>query len=150
MQRRLRGILGVLLLAGMAMAQTKAAAGEDVVAAIKAQEDRWTQASLKGDAAALAAVLADGFVSTSNAGVVRTKAEQTAALKTGKVKFTSGRIDDLKVAVYGNAAVATGRWQGTGTEDGKPFNETERFTDTWIKQGGQWLCVASQGTLIKK
>jgi len=52
--------------------------------------------------------------------------------------------------VYGDAAVAIGRWEGKGVEKGKPFNDVERFTDTWVKQGGQWRCVASQGSLVKK
>jgi hypothetical protein len=31
---------------------------------------------------------------------------------------------------------------------GKPISRRGRFTDTWVKQNGTWLCVASQNTLI--
>ncbi len=37
----------------------------------------------------------------------------------------------------------------TGATKGKPYTRRARFTDTWIKQNGQWKCVASQSTLIQ-
>jgi ketosteroid isomerase-like protein len=142
--------LGVLLLAGSAVAQPKKAAGEDVATTLKALEEKWVQAQLKGDVAALGSVLADGFVSTGSTGELRSKAETLDMLKSGALKLQTSKIDDLRVMVFGDAAVVIGRWQGKGTEKGKPLDDTERFTDTWIKQGGQWRCVASQGTLVKK
>lgn len=142
--------LGVLLLAGSAVAQPKKAAGEDVAATLKALEEKWVQAQLKGDAAALGSVLAEGFVSTTSTGELRTKAETLDMVKSGALKLQSSKLDEMRVMVFGDAAVVIGRWQGKGTEKGKPLDDTERFTDTWIKQGGQWRCVASQGTLVKK
>lgn len=150
MKKVTSSILGILMLAGFAAAPAKAAAAEDAATAIKALEEKWVQAQLKGDSVALAAVLADGFVSTGSTGEMRTKAEVVGNLKSGVSKFETGKLFDLRVMVYGDAAVAIGRWEGKGSEKGKPFNDVERFTDTWVKQGGQWRCVASQGTLVKK
>ncbi|MCX6623856.1 MAG: nuclear transport factor 2 family protein [Acidobacteria bacterium] len=124
MKRLTFSILGILVLAGFAAAQPAKAAGEDVAAALKGLEEKWEQAQLKGDAAALGALLANGFVSTSNTGEVHNKTETLDRLKSGALKLR--------------------------TEKGKPFDEAERFTDTWVKRAGQWRCVASQGTLIKK
>jgi hypothetical protein len=42
----------------------------------------------------------------------------------------------------------TGVFRVQGTENGKQYVRRERFTDTWIKMGDQWQCVASQTTLI--
>ena len=150
MKKVTSSILGILMLAGFAVAPVQAAAAEDASATIKALEDKWVQAQLKGDSVALASVLADGFVSTGNTGEMRSKTEVVGNLKSGASKFETGKLFDLRVMVYGDAAVAIGRWQGKGTEKGKPFDDVERFTDTWVKQGGQWRCVASQGTLVKK
>ena len=49
-------------------------------------------------------------------------------------------------------AVAIGGFRATGTDaSGKAFNETGRFTDTWMEMpGGKWLCVASQDALAVK
>jgi ketosteroid isomerase-like protein len=52
------------------------------------------------------------------------------------------------VRVYGDAAVATGIYRETGKNKGKTYTIHSRYTDTWIKRGGVWLCVASQSTLI--
>ncbi len=56
--------------------------------------------------------------------------------------------EDLKVRVYGDCATVTGMYREKGTVKGKPISRRGRFTDTWVKQNGAWLCVASQNTLI--
>jgi hypothetical protein len=35
-------------------------------------------------------------------------------------------------------------------QKGKPYEHYGRFTDTWIKRDGEWVCVASQLGLISK
>jgi len=56
--------------------------------------------------------------------------------------------DDLKVRVYGDAAVVTGRFTTKETLKGRDISGQYRFTDTWIKKAGRWLCVAGQGSKI--
>jgi ketosteroid isomerase-like protein len=97
----------------------------------------------------LAPLLEQKFVNTSSDGKVTGKSETLANAK--KTKWENVEYEDLKVTVYGDAAIATGAFKGKGTESGKPIDEYERFTDTWVKSSsGQWLCVASQGSPIKK
>jgi ketosteroid isomerase-like protein len=136
------------MLWGGAIAQQKQAAGGDE-AALKAVEEKWDAANLKGDAAALGAIFADTFISTSSEGKVRTRAEMLAQLKSGEIKYQTSKVDDMKVFVYGDAAVVNGRWKAKFVEKGKTVDATERFTDTYIRQNGQWRCVASQGSTIK-
>ena len=50
---------------------------------------------------------------------------------------------------FGFNAVATGVWRAKGTENGKPFSETERFTDTYVKMAGEWKCVATHSSTMK-
>jgi len=59
------------------------------------------------------------------------------------------RDEGMKVHVYGSTGIVSGIYRETGKEKGKPYARRARFTDTWIKQSGQWKCVASQSTLIK-
>jgi len=138
---------GLLLVLAGAVAQQKKSAANDE-AALKAIEEKWEVASVKADVATLGAILADTFVSTSADGHVQTKAEMLAALKSGEVKFEKSDVDDLKVTVYGNAAIIMGRWTGKVVEKGEASESTERFTDTFIKQNGQWKCVASHSSPI--
>jgi len=50
---------------------------------------------------------------------------------------------------YGDAAVVNGRWKIKFVEKGRTVDATDRFTDTYIRQNGQWRCVASQGSTIE-
>ena len=140
-------VVGLLMMCGAAMAQPKSGGGDE--AALKALEEKWDAANLKGDAAALGAILADTFISTSAEGKVRTKAEVLAELKAGTIKYQTAKVDDMKVYLYGDAAVVNGRWTGKFVLKGKLTDTVERFTDTYIRQNGQWRAVASQGSAIK-
>ncbi len=140
-------VLGLLMVWGGAIAQQKSVGGDE--AALKALEEKWDTANLKGDTATLSAIFVDTFISTSSEGKVRTKAEILAQLKSGEIKYETSKVDDMKVFVYGDTAVVNGRWKAKFVEKGKPVDTTERFTDTYIRQNGQWRCVASQGSTIK-
>jgi len=35
-------------------------------------------------------------------------------------------------------------------QDGKAFDRTYRFTDTWMDRGGNWQCIASQESLVSQ
>jgi uncharacterized protein (TIGR02246 family) len=132
---------------GLATAQQKSASGDE--ASLRAIEEKWDTASLKGDAASLATIFADGFITTDTDGKVRTKAETLARVKSGAVKYQNAKADDLKISVFGDTAVVNGRWKGKFVEDGKATEATERFTDVFVRQNGQWRCVASHASPLK-
>ena len=60
------------------------------------------------------------------------------------------KFDDMKVHVYGNVAVVTGRntikgvWEDIEHDISGPY----RFTDVFVKRDGRWQCVASQSSRI--
>ena len=141
-------VITMFVTSGLTMAQPKPAAGGDE-AALKAIEEKWDAASVKGDVATLSSMFADSFISTSTEGKVRTKADLLAQIKSGETKYQASKVDDMKVYLYGDTAIVSGRWKGKFTEKGKAIDSTERFTDTFVRQNGQWKCVASQGTTIK-
>jgi hypothetical protein len=60
--------------------------------------------------------------------------------------------ENVQVTVFGDTAIAIGRVKDKGTDaSGKPFDEHERWTDTWVKMpNGKWQCVATQASTIKK
>lgn len=144
--KRLTWIISMGLLLGSLVAAPQKSA-DDAVTAIKNLEEKWTEAARKNDPTAVAAMLADSFVSTSVESQVRAKTAYLASMKDRK--YDSAKSEDMKVSVYGDAAVATGIWRAKGSEKGKPFDEAERWTDTWIKTGGQWKCVASHSSALK-
>jgi hypothetical protein len=54
--------------------------------------------------------------------------------------------------MYGSGvAVVVGMANEKGSgKDGKAFDRTYRFTDTWMDRGGNWQCIASQAMELRK
>jgi ketosteroid isomerase-like protein len=80
---------------------------------------------------------------------MRSKAETMDAIQSGAIKLTSNDIDDLKVHVYGNTAVVTGRSNAKGTIDGRDIGGLVRFTRVYVKRNGHWQvsCVSADQNL---
>ncbi len=57
---------------------------------------------------------------------------------------------NMELHRHGDTVAVTGATREKGTEKGKPYAHQGRFTETWIKKDRQWLCVASQPSLIGK
>ena len=140
-------LLGLVLLVGAARSQPQKTGGPEK--AVEAQEQQWLQAQKTNNPDLLAPLLADKVVVTEADGKVHDKAGTLATYK--KTKWDSAEYTDVKVTVFGDTAIATGGFIGKGTDaTGKPFDDNERWTDTWMKMpGGKWQCVASQVTPVK-
>lgn len=136
-----------LATAGIAQAQMPMGETEKTVAA---QEHQWLQSQKTNNVEILAPLLAEKFIYTGQDGKVSNKAQTLAESK--GTHWVSVDYENLQVVAYGDAAIATGEFIGKGTDSkGKPLDELERFTDTWVKMAdGKWQCVASHGSTIKK
>jgi ketosteroid isomerase-like protein len=133
-----------LLIASPSSAQTLSADEQELVAV----EHAWKQAVVDRDAAALGCIYADGYFSTDQEGMVWYKAQDIAIDTTGKSRLVTYALDDLKVLLFGDVAVVTGRNISTGTLLGNAANGQVRFTDVFLKVDGRWRCVTSQVTSI--
>lgn len=144
----LLSVIGVIALnVGVAAhAQSNNAATEKAVAGL---ENQWLESEKSNNADLAAPLFADSYMATGADGSISDKGQTLAEAK-GRT-FKSSVYEDLKVRAYGNTAIATGAWKGTGTESsGKAFSEYFRWTDTWIKMpDGKWQVVASHYSLIK-
>lgn len=144
-------LLAVTVLSVPAIAQEKKMAAKpanstSVEAAVKGLEDRWEAAILKRDFKTLDAVVASDFAGVAHDGMRRDKSGLLAQTKKDPDKYTSATLSHMKVRAYGpNVAVAIGDAREKGTEkDGKAFDRSYRFTDTWVERNGEWQCVAEQ------
>jgi ketosteroid isomerase-like protein len=64
-------------------------------------------------------------------------------------KAQSVSADELKVRVFGNAAVVTGRDTLKGAQyKGKDLSGQYRFTDVFVQRDGRWQAVASHSSKI--
>jgi ketosteroid isomerase-like protein len=112
-------------------------------------ERDWCTAVVKKDAALLGRILADDYTSVNSRGLTSTKAEELADLKIGQMSITACVDENLKVRIYGDAAVVTGQGTRSGTFKGVAFKDRKiLYMDVFIKKDGRWQCVASQATVI--
>ena len=130
--------------ASTAKASTKNMAPRDA-------ENAWEAAFMKHDAATIDGFLAADFTGVSDDNKFVDRSNVLGKVKKNKDNYKSAKNERLNVKMYGNnIAVVTGRARETGTgKDGKGFDRTYLFTDTWMMRGGKWQCIASHVTKIK-
>jgi ketosteroid isomerase-like protein len=121
-----------------------------VPATLKDNENRWSAAIAKHDTATIESMVAADFIGVNSKGKVQNRRAMLAEVKSDKDTYTSTKAEKLDVHMYGSSvAVVVGMANEKGTgKDGKAFDRTYRFTDTWMDRGGNWQCVASQVTLV--
>jgi hypothetical protein len=142
-------LLGLLSLFSIASVQSQQAAG-GTEKAIMALEDQWLKSQQTNNPDLAAPLLADKFVDTGIDGKVTNKDQYVADSKASK--NASAKNEDVQVSVFGETAIATGLWTGSGTDEkGRHFDVRVRWTDTWVKMpNGKWQCVASHNSEVKK
>jgi hypothetical protein len=108
--------------------------------AVEALERRWLTA--ENDPDALETILADDFIHVLPTGFV-TKREQIDFMRAHPAPQdgTTRRFDDLRVRVYGTAALANGIVVAA-SPDGKV--QKTIFTDVFAYRGGRWQAVNAQ------
>ena len=145
--KRMLVVCTLLLMALGSQAQTSKSGG--VEASIAGMEQQWATAAKAGNADAVAPLLADNFINMDSDGTLHTKTESLSRMKSAK--WEMNQISDVKVTAFGNTAIATGGWQGKGTDSaGKPVDAHETWVDTWVKMpGGKWQCVSSASAPAK-
>jgi ketosteroid isomerase-like protein len=102
------------------------------------------------DADAMGKMLDSDFVLTDYDGTVYSKGPFLASIRDNSIQLTVEVSADMKLHRHGDTVIVIGATHEKGTEKGKPFSHLGRFTDTWIEKEGQWLCIASQLSLIGK
>ena len=122
----------------------------DDTSKIIAMENLWNQMQLSHDAPAMEKMIDDDFVLTDYDGTLMDKKQFLDSIKDMSVKLTQEMSEGMKLHPHGNTVVVTGATREKGTQNGKPFTHSGRFTDTWIKKDGRWLCVASHLGVISK
>ena len=124
----------------------------DIAGRILSLEISWNQAEQQQDTKALDRLLGEKFIYIDVDGSVQNRAQFFEGVKNRPEHIDVIGVEPgtTQVYVYGDSAVASGIYREKGTVHGKAYSNRGRFTDTWIRQGTAWVCVASQSTLITK
>jgi ketosteroid isomerase-like protein len=120
---------------------------------INAANAAWDRAYISGNLEALKKIMADDYLAVWGDGVVKTRDQEFADIKSGAYKMLSVKYHEpLKVHSFGDTAVAVALITPEELFEGKPADNPPgakfRLMTTWVKKGGQWRVVAMAATLV--
>ena len=116
---------------------------------IKVEND-WSTAWVKSDGKFLDQLYATEYLATGSDGIVYNKVDGIKDDTSPEYTEKSFSLSDLKVHIYGETVVVTGRNSVKFKKSGKAEQFDARFTDVFVKRDGRWQCVATQGTKVAK
>jgi hypothetical protein len=144
-------IAGVAALAMMMTSAGSATSGpkDDPVAWIVQYENDAAAADLAGDVSFYQKNLADDWSDGMSNGQFQTKKELISDLsdKAHNITFHE-TLANMKVRVYGDAAVATYTETYDALSSGKGVAKTIITTDTFVKVGGQWKLASAHSSTV--
>ncbi|HEU5458467.1 MAG TPA: nuclear transport factor 2 family protein [Terracidiphilus sp.] len=113
-------------------------------------EQTWRQAVLHRDTQTMSRLLAEDFLSIAPNGLLQTKAETLAAMRTGAMVFHSIDILEQRVRFYGETAVVTSKARVMATTSGGDLMGNYRYTRVYARdRKGSWRIVSFEASRIR-
>jgi hypothetical protein len=142
--------LGVAFVACALAMRAGAQADTQVDAELLALQNEWAKARIEGSVKFLERLYAKEFWITAMNGSVVTRAEDIGVFASGDMKPETISDEDMKVTVYENFAIVTGREKLKGTYKGFAGDFVLRFTNVYVHRDGRWQMVTHHATQIPK
>ena len=110
------------------------------------------QVNIRRDKAFFERVEADKFIFTDSGGGLTTEAEDVSSLDkpAGDFKLVSHDVDEVKVSVYGDTAVVTGRTTTVSRGKERDVTSRSRFTGVFVKRKNRRQIVAGHSWRIRE
>ena len=102
----------------------------------------WNDAHVRGDIASLAALWDDELTVTVPEMPVMNKTELIAFWQSGRSAITRYETSAVKIRVYENAGVVTGRLQRERNFNGQAVRDDWHFLKVYVRRDSQWRVVA--------
>jgi ketosteroid isomerase-like protein len=136
-----RLLLALALLAQLAACETTRVSVRDL-------DQTRVRALVQNDLKQLDALLADDLVYVHADAGVESKSEFLNRLRSGSLRYRSIEPADVRVRMYGNTAVVTGRSHMAVTNAGADREFVVRYTAVYAASSGRWQLVSWQTTRI--
>lgn len=122
----------------------------EVVEEITALSNRYSNAYTARDVSALDRILADDWtLITAGCGDEVDKRGQLKDLENGTLQVHGIEDSGVRVRVYDNAAVVTGKRASKVTYNGRDVSDVTRFSQFYVQGDYGWQCVSTQVTSIR-
>lgn len=140
--KRLSFVLVLLGLAG------SAGAADSPEAQVRKAEEARIAATIKGDTAALGALLAEGMTYVHSSAKLETRQEFLDQIKSGFYQYKSIAAHDVTLRLYGQTAILAGLADIEVVSGGTPVSPKLRFTEVWVKGAHGWQLAAWHSTKL--
>jgi ketosteroid isomerase-like protein len=109
--------------------------------------DTQYQAAVKeNDAATMDRLLADDFALVTGSGKAYTRADLLDEARSGQIHYEHQEDIHQTVRIWGDTAVITAKLWEKGTNQGKSFDKTVWFSDTYVRTPTGWRYVFGQSS----
>ena len=123
---------------------------EQLISEFQKIEDNFNEAVISNSVDEIKKCVTEDWVLVDSQGGIIPQQGFFKVLEQGSLAHRTMTKQILRVKVYGDIALVTGRGQNTGTWQGQPLEADEWITDVYKKENGKWLCVLTHLTPVKK
>jgi ketosteroid isomerase-like protein len=140
-----------LLASALAAGLAAVALGSPAETELKALDQQWLDAYVKGDTAFLRTVEAEDWTLIDSDGTTLAKAQDIKELGEGMFVCKSASMSDVKVRMLGdNYGYVTAVVKMAATYKGKDISGDYRGIDVFEKKDNKWQAIYSQISKVKK
>jgi len=115
---------------------------------LRKREADWAAAVETNDPKLIGQFFTEDFLFVGAGGILQTRMQHLDDFQSGRLKVESVKIIESTIHVHHDAAVASSRVNVKGKFGDRDISGSYQFTDSWLKQNGQWLALARQQTKI--
>jgi uncharacterized protein (TIGR02246 family) len=113
--------------------------------------ERWFQAWLEKDVAAVERLAAQDYLYVAPSGSVLDRQAILEIIRSPSYRLDHGTRTEVVVRALGqDAVVVRHRYQGAGSFEGTSFTDDQRCVMVWEKQAGEWRLVMEQCSFNSK
>ena len=123
---------------------------DELILSFQQVEDNFNKAVITNKVEKIKECITNDWVLVDSQGGIIPQEKFFSVLEQGLLSHNTMTKQILRVKVYGDIALVTGRGQNTGSWQGKFLEADEWITDVYKKEDNKWLCVLTHLTPVKK
>ena len=113
-------------------------------------EENFNQAVISNDVNEIKKCITQDWVLIDSQGGIIPQERFFEVLENGQLSHSEMTKEVLRVKLYGNIALVTGRGKNIAHWQGETVSADEWVTDVYKKENNKWLCVLTHLTPVKK
>ena len=121
---------------------------EQLIKEFQLVEDNFNNAVISNNLDEISECISTDWVLVDTQGGIIPKERFFYVVEQGLLKHTTMTKEILRVKIYDNIALVTGRGKNTGTWQGQPMQADEWITDIYKKEDEKWVCVLTHLTPV--